>query len=47
MGHHERLVAEDADSPAKRRQVEKVCEAFLCPSLGSFSDYRGWMKDAA
>ena len=35
-----------ADSPAKRRQVEKVCEAFLCPSLGSFSDYRGWMKYA-
>ncbi|PHY00017.1 MAG: hypothetical protein CK530_11700 [Planctomycetaceae bacterium] len=35
-----------ADSPAKRPQVEKVCEAFLCPSLGSFSDYRGWMQYA-
>lgn len=35
-----------ADSPAKRLRVEKVCEAFLCPSLGSFSDYRGWMKYA-
>jgi tocopherol O-methyltransferase len=41
------LAAEDADrSGDKRRQVEKVCEAFLCPSLGSFADYRGWMEAA-
>lgn len=40
------LAAEDADRPEKRGQVEAVCDAFLCPSLGSFSDYRGWMEDA-
>lgn len=40
------LAAEDADLPSKRPQVEQVCEAFLCPSLGSFSDYRGWMERA-
>lgn len=40
------LAARDADLPAKRRQVEMVCDAFLCPSLGSFEDYRGWMTDA-
>ena len=41
------LAAEDAaDSVEKRRQVEQVCTAFLCPSLGSFSDYSGWMERA-
>ena len=40
------LAAEDADRLEKRRQVEQVCEAFLCPSLGSFTDYRGWMEEA-
>ena len=40
------LAAGDADLPAKRKQVEAVCDAFLCPSLGSFDDYRGWMTDA-
>ena len=40
------LAACDADLPAKRPQVEAVCEAFLCPSLGSFADYRGWMTAA-
>ncbi|MFM7035248.1 MAG: class I SAM-dependent methyltransferase [Planctomycetia bacterium] len=40
------LAAEDADEPGTREQVEAVCDAFLCPSLGSFSDYRGWMTDA-
>ena len=40
------LAAEDADAPAKRPQVEQVCTAFLCPSLGSFSDYSRWMADA-
>lgn len=40
------LAAEDADRPGKREQVEAVCDAFLCPSLGSFADYRGWMTDA-
>jgi len=40
------LAAEDADRPGQREQVEAVCDAFLCPSLGSFSDYREWMTDA-
>lgn len=40
------LAFEDADRPGKREQVEAVCDAFLCPSLGSFADYRGWMADA-
>lgn len=40
------LAARDADLPVKRRQVEAVCDAFLCPSLGSFDEYRGWMADA-
>ena len=40
------LAAGDAELPAKKPQVEAVCDAFLCPSLGSFDDYRGWMTDA-
>ncbi|MEI6637024.1 MAG: class I SAM-dependent methyltransferase [Planctomycetota bacterium] len=40
------LAARDADLPAKRPQVKAVLEAFLCPSLGSFDDYRGWMTAA-
>ena len=40
------LAAEDADRPGLRGQVEAVCDAFLCPSLGSFSDYTGWMTAA-
>ncbi|NDC54046.1 MAG: methyltransferase domain-containing protein [Planctomycetia bacterium] len=37
------LAAEDAERPEKRGQVESVCDAFLCPSLGSFGDYRRWL----
>ena len=40
------LAAEDAERAELRRQVEAVCDAFLCPSLGSFSDYARWMTDA-
>ncbi len=40
------LAAEDAAIPRKRQQVEQVCQAFLCPSLASFSDSRGWMQAA-
>jgi tocopherol O-methyltransferase len=40
------LAAEDADRPGQREQVEAVCDSFLCPSLGSFSDYTGWMTAA-
>ena len=40
------LAAEDAAQAGLRDQVEAVCDAFLCPSLGSFSDYAGWMTAA-
>jgi tocopherol O-methyltransferase len=40
------LAADDADRPGPRGEVEAVCEAFLCPSLGTFADYRGWMEGA-
>lgn len=40
------LAARDADRPGVRAQVERVCDAFLCPSLGSFDDYRSWMTGA-
>lgn len=40
------LAANDADRPGKREQVEAVCDAFLCPSLGSSADYRAWMTAA-
>jgi tocopherol O-methyltransferase len=26
--------------------VQQVCEGFLCPSLGTMQDYRGWMTEA-
>lgn len=39
-------LAGDVSSAANVRQVEKVCEAFLCPSLGTMEDYRRWMEDA-
>lgn len=40
------LAADDADRPGPREEVEAVCDAFLCPSLGTFGDYRSWMEDA-
>lgn len=40
------LAAENADRPDKRRHVEQVCESFLCPSLGSFSNCAGWIDPA-
>lgn len=40
------LAADDADRPELREQVEAVCDSFLCPSLGSFSNYTAWMTAA-
>jgi len=40
------LVGEDALDAARTQQVYNVCEGFFCPSLGSASDYQGWMERA-
>ncbi len=41
------LAAEDAaQCDERRRLIEHVCDAFLCPSLGSASDYRCWLSAA-
>ena len=34
------------DGPDARREAMLVCEAFLCPSLGTAEDYRGWLTSA-
>lgn len=34
------------DSPDGDGQALAVCEHFLCPSLGTAADYRGWMAGA-
>jgi tocopherol O-methyltransferase len=36
---------EPLDEP-RTKQVYDVCEGFLCPSLGSADDYKGWMVSA-
>ena len=40
------LAAERPHSPQTARHVEAVCRGFLCPSLGTSSDYQGWMRAA-
>ncbi len=39
-------LAGNTDSAENVQLVKKVCEAFLCPSLGSMADYQSWMQDA-
>jgi tocopherol O-methyltransferase len=34
------------DSPDGARAAMRVCEAFLCPSLGTADDYRSWLTGA-
>lgn len=33
------------DAPQAEREALRVCEGFLCPSLGTADDYRGWLTD--
>jgi tocopherol O-methyltransferase len=40
------LAAEPPHSEADARMVHEVCEGFLCPSLGTMSDYQRWMSEA-
>lgn len=40
------LAGDEPQSPAEIRQVEEVCEAFLCPSLGTVQDYSQWLSEA-
>jgi cyclopropane fatty-acyl-phospholipid synthase-like methyltransferase len=39
------LAGEELSAP-QTQQVYNVCEGFFCPSLGTASDYKGWMTDA-
>src|SRR4051794_38903148 len=34
------------DGPQAEQGAWKVCEGFLCPSLGTAGDYQGWLADA-
>lgn len=40
------LAGDELGSDSRRQQVHDVCDGFLCPSLGSMEDYRGWMTSA-
>ena len=40
------LAGSDMTVSDRDQQVHDVCEGFLCPSLGTAADYRGWMEDA-
>ncbi len=40
------LVGDRADSQQAKQMVLDVCEGSFCPSLGSASDYRGWLEQA-
>ncbi len=40
------LAGPQADKPEGAEQVRRVCEGFLCPSLGSADDYVCWMQSA-
>ncbi len=40
------LAAEPPHSPGAQQLIHDVCEGFLCPSLGTMTDYQRWMTDA-
>jgi tocopherol O-methyltransferase len=40
------LAAEEPHSDLFKQQIYDVCEGMVCPSLGSFGDYRQWLESA-
>jgi len=40
------LAGDEPQTPQDIAQVEAVCDAFLCPSLGTVADYTMWLADA-
>ena len=40
------LAGDGLEDAGRAQLVYDVCEGFVCPSLGSFDDYRGWMEGA-
>lgn len=40
------LAADEPHTAEIIRKNENVCEAFLCPSLGTQADYAGWLQQA-
>ncbi len=40
------LAGDDLSSATARQQVADVCEGFFCPSLGTCSDYIGWLRSS-
>ncbi|MBP90903.1 MAG: hypothetical protein CMJ64_30030 [Planctomycetaceae bacterium] len=40
------LAGDEPHSEEDVRQVKAVCDAFLCPSLGTEKDYTMWLEDA-
>jgi tocopherol O-methyltransferase len=40
------LAAEPPHSASAEKLIHEVCEGFLCPSLGTMSEYQTWMSDA-
>lgn len=40
------LAADEPHTPEIVQKNERVCEAFLCPSLGTQADYVNWLEEA-
>ncbi|MDA1052627.1 MAG: class I SAM-dependent methyltransferase [Planctomycetota bacterium] len=40
------LAGDEPHSESDIEQVKGVCDAFLCPSLGTAADYATWLRDA-
>jgi tocopherol O-methyltransferase len=40
------LKADGLSAEEDQRYIRPVCQGFLCPSLGTMSEYLGWMKSS-